>query len=744
MYYERVRYKLWSSEFNFEIREPINWKDDTKSFIRNEKYHGISVNLAADLQFTGDAYDFLAATVRDEGVNADIRLTREIKNENDEWELDYEGWVDFLSFKQEERIFTVSFFSDPLTNRLKSKQSAKVELERLDDLDGNSLPPFNIDTIYLKGRQILNTSKLSRNEDGAIFGLRGNSSQTYKCPQPLVETGDKDSGVLLINGQLVFNPRVYNNNNFVGENFIIFNDNPDTFTYRVQVKHKQSFFWYGANNTRIEYRLARYSGNANEQTFVDAVTLYDSQGAQLPRTIEFISPEITIEVPQNYTACLEWIVYPNQDGFEAYISYPLSVPGAGLFPQAGTWSDVNGLEEAQFGYYVAEDGSWQPAFFETSVTVQEDSQRPDSESNCVRIFECFERLSRIVLSADVTSTTLGRAGLKTYTEDGFLSDLVLLHGMWARGMKAGVDKYKPFSTSMADFYDSLDAVSPIGLDLVGDKVILEDRAYFYRKKITIRLGEVNDIQFMPSTKDYNSKITVGYSKAGGYEEEQGLDEYNRKTEYNTILNKTDSELDLVAKYRADFYGLETVRRENPDVGVDVEEDRDSKFDDEIWFVDAEAQDNSRQLTVSGWEKRFERAPSGVYSPETAYNIWLSPINIILRHGSFLKPPLLQYLDSYIKFNSSEGNSSLSTQLLGGNEYIQNVGVLVGDLEYARYKALTVSFRAPVSWDDLNGTTDGIKNYYGLVEFFYKGERYRGFLMKCELSDGIGTFEVKLS
>jgi len=290
---------------------------------------------------------------------------------------------------------------------------------------------------------------------------------------------------------------------------------------------------------------------------------------------------------------------------------------------------------------------------------------------------------------------------------------------------------------------SIDAVSPIGIDLSSSKLKLEDRSYFYQKYVSIELGEVTELIIEPAVKDYNSTIVVGYEKAGGYEEESGLDEYNRETSYNTVLNKTETELKLVSLYRADGYGLETVRRDNPLVGENVAEDKDSKFDDHIWFVDANSVDGQTNLIVSDWSKRFSKAPTGTYSPETALNLWLSPINIMLRHGEWIKSPLLKYLDSWIAFNSSEGNSALKTQLIDGIEYSQREGIPVRDLERSANQATILTFKAPVTWEQLNGKTFDKPNVYGLIEAYYKGRRVRGHIMSVSLNNGIGNFKIKL-
>ena len=689
------------------------------------------------MTFLGDSKDVLKKIYDDYGVNADVKLEKLVKNpKTDFWEIDYIGWIDFLTMKYSNDEIQVKFNANPLTTLFKSKLSAKVELERKDTLTGDPLAPLNIRKVYVEGRNILLTSSLSAESSRSIF--TNNSTVLWVKAFDIKEEGDTNSGILDVNSQIpAIQPRKFLNKGVVVENFINENDNAFDMHYKVIVKLKQSLFWYYRDvNTLFGVRIAIYSGGT-AFNYSRNIPIYEYAGDSdlMPTMLDINTGELNLTLANGESASLQYYMKDSVQSSELEIlyAYPLSCWGG-----FGSYVDPDCVLQ-----YVDDSGEWKPAFYECSVTVYEDSDRVFSTPYCARGYEFAKRLSDIVLECNFKSDLLGRTDLIGYDSNGELADIALIHGMWLRDMYSPQDKYKPINTSLKDFLTSLNVIFPIGVELWKNTMRIEKRSYFYSKEVTIKLGEVTDLSIYPDNKKYYSTITVGYEKAGGFDEEQGLDEYNRETQYNTILNKTDKDLKLISKYRADSYGLEKQRRLNPNVGINVDENKDGKFDDEIWFLDTTEIQDQPNLEVSHWSKRFAQAPKGVYSPETAFNLWFSPINIILNHGSWIKSPLVKYPNSEIKFNSSEGNSNLITKLIGGKEYTQNKGVPVEDLSEEVYLEEIAEFKAPVTREQLNGETNGKRNILGLIEFIDQRVTYKGFIISVSQNNGIGEWKVKI-
>lgn len=745
MFYDRKKYTLYHADNEgVEVEEPLEWETDDRSFVRNKELHGIAINITDELTFIGDGKDYLSSILEDYGVNTDVRLLAEIRDtQTDEWRTNYDAYVDFETYSESDTEFKVKFDADPLLVRFKSKLKAKVELERLTDLKGDSIPPARIDTIYLDGRDILLTNKLTQN--GSV-DLRVSDNREKVVPLTIEEVGDKGAGIVNVQSPIVGvnrHGRTDVNNGYIEELFYGINDTgePVTLNLNFSIKHSNYLIIEGTvTNIEFKIRVVIYSGNVNPLTYQREVLvgdLFNDSPDNFPKRFNITQySEITLAVNESCT--LEYYMKVTGTGYAGLtVAYLYSCP-----------DDYNGIGGYLFGddrvcSFINEVEEWEPSYNILGLTIQEDSQRHGSTSPMFTIFNFAKRLNDIILGEDFRSEILAEENIDGYVEAGELSEISLLHGMWARGLSNGADGYKPISTSLSDFFQSLNTIRPIGVDVYNNQMTIEGKEYFYQKHVSIELGEVTDFITSFDIKDHNSLITVGYEKSGGYEEDSGLDEYNRETQYSTILDKNTNELKLISKYRADMYGLESVRRDNPDVGRDVDLDKDSKFDDHIWFLDTNRVSGQSNLELSGWQKRFSQAPDGVYSPETATNIWLSPINILLRHGAWLKSPLLKYLDSWVRFTFSEGNSELITKLIGGNEYTQNIGIPVKDFERSENKAKIGKFKAPVTWEQLNGFTNGMRNVYGLVSLTYQSVAYKGHIIDVVQKNGIGEWEIKI-
>ena len=725
MTYNRVTYLFEWNGLEVVVSEPTNWDEDEKSFVRNKIFHGIAIDVTESLIFVKDARDFLIDALATDGPNANVKITRmEADPQTDIMAVDYVGYIDFNTYDIGEDDFRVKLNADPFLARFKSKLSSKVELERLTSLKGTLLEPLNLETIYFLGRAILITSKWAQAVI-PIMTLR-TFSDTIEYIQALsiTELGDNDEGLLYAFSQTQ-NEWVAGKDNITADMcFLLSNDSIYDLTYHVSVNIKQSIYVEGNQQCVFKIKIVRTENNQNFDWLEDII-LYEKTGLSqdIPKEITVSYNEDLIALPGQAFSLQYSLTGITGDDTAIFWEYPWENPNA-----ASGHSGVKGT-------YINSNGEWASAFYEASVVAQEDSERKPSNSPCIKIYDVAKRLNDICVEADFESDLLSSADI---------SKTIVLHGMWLRGSYAGVKNYKPISTTFTDFLASLNAIYPIGLDINNGKMKIEGRSYFYQNYVTIDLGEVSELHIKPDSEDYMTSIEAGPVKSGAYDESQGLDEYNRKTQYDTILDKTDNILELTHVYKTDSYGLESIRRDHPEVGLQVNPDDDSKYDDDKWFVDAVLPSGQTAYEPGHWSERFAKAPTGVYSPETAFNFWFSPINIILRHGPWIKPALLHYLESFVAYNSSDGNSALVTQLIGGNTYTQNVGIQVIDFDRSMHKAKLATFKAPISWAQLNGTTLNRPNRYGQVQFTRFGIKYRGFMMEVKTAEGIGDFIVKLA
>jgi len=58
--FNRVRYTFYSDILDpLVIEEPANWSDDEKEIIRSDKWFGITKNLSNNLEYYGNAFDYI-------------------------------------------------------------------------------------------------------------------------------------------------------------------------------------------------------------------------------------------------------------------------------------------------------------------------------------------------------------------------------------------------------------------------------------------------------------------------------------------------------------------------------------------------------------------------------------------------------------------------------------------------------------------------------------------------------------
>lgn len=738
MFYERKRYTLDYKTNRLEnATEPTNWEDVSRKKSRNRIYHGIDTNISEAIIFTGDERAFLIDMADTYGVNALVRIKVEVKSaQTDLWEIDYIGFFDFTTYKITEFTFECKVNADSLKARLKSKKSVKVELARPTTLTDKGVDfPLATSDLWIEGREILQNGRLASNDDTVtkLAIQTGDGGAAVVSPLWVDEVSNDADGPLYMNPQFADYTDEFGRTDVtvrkLEETFILENLSGEAITYKVNINHRCSLFATGVNSGNLVFkiRIAIYSGTVQTETkdlYVYEGTLYD-----FPYKIEISTGDFDLLILQNQSASLQ---YFSEDltgsGYLVTHHYLLSA-----------WSYY--ADDVVYYYYNQETEEWLPSFAETSIVVNENTIKQETVSKMVTLYEAAKRLMKITLDADFYSDLLGLK-LSGYEVDGAFANTALVHGGWLRGMTEAVNTFKPISTSIQDLFQSIDALYPIGLSADRNTIRIEDRRFFYDKRVTIQLEDITDLELSVDVKDYNSTIEVDYATAGSYNDLQGLDEYNRKTQYNLPIIATDTELKIKCKYNTAGYALEMQRRENPIIDSSKNFEDDAPADDKIWILDVDLPDGSTNWRISRWEKRFAKPPN-CYSPDTAMNLWFSPINVLLRHGRWIKNSLLKNKDGLVSFLSSDGNSDLKTQLIDGKEYTQGVGIPIVDLDRADNAGKLATFKAPVTYAQLEGETNGKKNIYGMVEFYYKNIKYGGHILDVDIENGIGDFKIKL-
>jgi hypothetical protein len=726
-YFDRVRYTLFNkSQGSLVIEEPIGWKSDEKELARHEQYHGIISRFSNSSKFIGSGKDFIKLVDDVEGINADIQLKREEKHpKTDVWQLGYSGNLDLSTKETENNKIAIKFNSGGIEQVLKARESESVEIDRTTTIDGKTIPEIEPITVALDGRRIFLKSQL--------------------------ETKETDNEVSMYNESNAGNTR----NQTVGLPFEIVNKS-----------HEQ-----------VQDVL---SGNtANESTGTTGMMFFAVSDRKrilhikTNFTFKFIIAQEKIQTASfkiSLTTFKNGISYDTPTRIPLFTMANISAMNAG---NGNTYSvSYDATVELEAGQSLAIE-AWQHVDFKVSIHaklaidltnikgtlfVEEDSFFEKSTTKAILAHELMDRLVTIATGKEKAfySDFLGRTDLG-YTIDGPGALTGVTHGFWIRQfdkfpIPTQVPKvenlFKPLTTSFKDAVTSLDAIwnIGIGIEIVGNKerVRLEELSYFYNYNVTIRLpNQVKKVKRSVATEYYYSSLEFGSEKGGTYEEAMGLDEYNTKSTFTTIINRLKGTYSKISKYRTDNYGPEFARRKQKTVNST----EDTPYDNDNFIMDLK-RGASGIFEQRKWQDDMEMQPTGVFNPDSATNLRFSPVNCLLRHSWWFGGGFKKYITDYVRYGSSTANSQLKTKLIGKNEYSENGNIINSELATARFFPEWIEFEAKCSFDVLKqveGTTiiagKEIKNFYGLVEFINEdNEKEKGFLFNLK-PNGKGQWKL---
>lgn len=729
-FFDRVRYTLKSSKVDdLVILEPEGWETDEKEYARHEQYHGIFVRFSNSLKFLGEAMEYIELILDLYGINEQVELVREERHPlTDVWTLTYSGYLDLSTWEKEDNKVSVKFNSGGIEQLLKSREGEVVELDRLTTIDGKVIPEMPVANVEIDGRNIfLKTGFNVKETDNSINLYNQTNGQTRGCtisvPLNLISQSHENAHSIILDARYGDDSWDRTANGQTANLFFAVSDRRRTFRLKFSLIFDVDVLEYDdINFFRFWVRLAKFQNNTDFNIKENDILFttdnrYTINGRSFKLDFDKV---ITLEIGES----LGLLFDQNMDGRNGRSAH-LSI----------TCKNIK-----------------------CDLQIEEDSFTEKSTTKAFLLHEVLDRLVTIGTNAQNAfySDFLGRTDIG-YAQDGKGSLIGITHGFWIRGFDKYplpsespkvVNLFKPLATSFKESLTSLTAVLNVGIGIekVGFKEIvrLEELDYFYSRNVTIRLpNQVKNVKRRIATNYYYSSLEFGYEKGGVYEEAMGLDEYNAKSTFTTVINRLKSTYSQVSKWRADGYGFEFARRK-PRTINDTE---DTPYDNDTFLIDLKKSPVGTYLQRK-WQDDFEQIPTGVFSPETATNLRFSPFNCLLRHSWWFGACLTAYVTDYVRYASSTANSALKTKLIGGNEYSESSNIINSELKKNRFIPVEIEFEHICDFDimqQINGTSvifgKKILNVYGLVEFINeKNELERGYLFNLK-PNGNGQWKV---
>ena len=280
-------------------------------------------------------------------------------------------------------------------------------------------------------------------------------------------------------------------------------------------------------------------------------------------------------------------------------------------------------------------------------------------------------------------------------------------------------------TSFNDFFKSLDGVLSVGFMIEKGVPVIEEKRYFVKKDLRAAdIGEVKAFRLELATDLVFNSLKIGYND-NDYDVEYGREEVNSTQIYSLPITRVQKEADLISPYRADQFGIESVRTIPV---IDNETEKDNKSDNDTFFIKISDRLIDGAYEVEGAEAyRPVDGIRGVSERNSYYNLDLTPKKNLLRNGALIRSVLHNFEGRPVRMESAEKNRKLITVDLNGVRVAEEDVVLPLFLDEPLFLpyVVTVTGKMPAN------TLDIITNFpTGFIRFSYRGYVMEGFILEA--------------
>jgi hypothetical protein len=303
----------------------------------------------------------------------------------------------------------------------------------------------------------------------------------------------------------------------------------------------------------------------------------------------------------------------------------------------------------------------------TFIKIEGKTETAPTNANSYLIHESIDRIIKSITDNKgyLKSDFLGRPDLG-YSSMGAGAKKAVTNGYQIRNF---AKEDRPVILSLKDAFESLNAMHCIGsayeVDSLGNSYMRIERFdYFYKDVEILRLSDtVQDYYEEVDLDSIYNEVEIGYSK---YPEDDvtTLDEFNTKHTYITPIISYKKKLSQLSKLLTSGYAIELTRRKK---FADTE--LDSWKYDEDNFAIALVQNGS------AWVPEKDEAfvsVTGVISPETSYNLRLSPKRMLYAWAKLINSGFV-FKKSFelVKNTFFSKNGDLQTQFKASEQF--NIG-----------------------------------------------------------------------
>jgi hypothetical protein len=610
-------YVLESEGFGRLVLEyaPDGWSEAKVSIKRSPTFSGLFRSFNTSLKFVKDGKDYIQNVYETKGTEWKINIGIYQYNPIpvDKYLLFFAGLIDLSTYKIDETTIEVTINESSLARKLMSRDDIKISLGRNDSIEGKAINAINPTSIYLHQRELLSSAVFQLNPEVATVRAQFNN------------VGESDKGFAL-------------------PIMMVTNDIPNVVSpYETKINEQGSWFWGASGRATgalsITIKIKGTMGivptdAANVRHFI-SVRLYTDTSLTAWSDTEIWSYDGELEPGRAVDINQEVGIFNVTDDNVIALVASMNPRGA-----AAVYS------------------SYTSTFTEIAVNVAETIFVDGSYADGYKMHEVGQKICEVIADEKgvFKSDFYGRTDIG-YPVNGEGSQASYHSGKQIRGFSDSP------VLSLMDFYKSEDSIYGMGLGIeynaVGYPILrMEKKQHFYSGDVILTIHSATEVVKEVAREWIFNEVEVGYEKAE-YEEVNGLEEYNNKFTFSTIIQNIKNKLNLISKVRADGYGIEFARRKSK-AAFPTE---DTQYDNDVFKIILNGNSSAKA-------ENFDIVEN-IFSANTAYNLDITPGRMLRNNGAFIRAGIEKYLDDKVKFQSAEQKANLKSQRIGQSAITEN-------------------------------------------------------------------------
>lgn len=626
-----------------ECDEPNGFDAITLSLRRSDEFSGLEFSFSDTMSFVGNGLSIIKAAYEADGIDAAVTISI-----TDCGTLIYTGVINFAVYSETDacpddcaETVTVGVMQSGLTQKFRNRMDTPINLSDSVGVDGGALTPLSYFDLPLHSKELIFESDYRINE---LLTFQ----EAYQDVLPAIYA----------------TPPFQLNLQEVEQSFepIEFQIQPDLSNLASVALFYSGFTYPPGVTTRVlhitgrwRFSLFSYSeiiGLGSGDEFNDGEMRVRVVVRRATEDIE-ISSEI-VYGPTYFNTTYEDRPFVDID-IDTTVSFP---PDSNLFiwlEWSPTPADIDIFIGDTYGRYTL------LANFDATVSFlhfTENSVYPASTTKAVLVHEAFQRICESItgqtgiFKSDFFGGTTSLPD--AYASDGCERYLALTNGLNIRKLLNKDGTLFPITSSFKALFDGLNAIFSLGMRMEleegVERIRVEPKRYFYNTDVSITMRNVSEIKRSVSLNDIYNEAEFGYQK-WETEFKNGIDEFNSKRNYLLPVIQAKRKLSQMSSLVTAGYVIELTRRQQ----YKEDASKDTSYDNENFLI---ACVKSGGFIQPQKTENFASIEN-VISPETAYNLRLSPARMLLNWYPVLAASMVKKTDPVIKFLSGTGNYKLS-------------------------------------------------------------------------------------